>query len=343
MTSSHRDDSTSAAQSRTSSRCEGSWIRHLLSVITAFVLVVAALTLGGSRLALSASALPGCRSTSPGSVLLSLNVNGYARKVIVHVPAGSKNLTPMALVLNLHGSFNNAAFQQSFTNMDATSNAKRFIVAYPQAYIAAGTGFQWNVPPLYGGASVPPNSPNDVKFLVTLVKILEGHYCIDPRQVYATGYSGGAREVSQLGCDASRVFAAIAPVDGLRRPTPCNTRRAVSVIAFHGSADPINPFDGAGQAYWTYSVTSAIGYWMLQDHCTHSVKTSAADPTVVHTKYVGCANGAAVELYEVIGAGHVWPGGPPLAPNQIQFLGPQTNAINANQLMWSFFKAHPMH
>lgn len=307
-----------------------------------FVLVVTSLTLVGSGSAHSVSTLPGCRSTSPGSVLLSLNVNGYARKVIVHVPAGSNNLTPKALVLNLHGSFNDAAYQQSFTNMDTTSNTNHFIVAYPQAYIAAGTGFQWNVPPLYGGASVPPNSPNDVAFLVSLVKILEKHYCIDPKRVYATGYSGGAREVSQLGCDASGVFAAIAPVGGLRRPTPCPTRRAVSVIAFHGSADPINPFNGAGQAYWTYSVTSAIEYWGKQDHCTHSVKTSTANSTVVLIKYVGCAKGAAVELYEVIGAGHVWPGGRPLAPNEIQFLGPPTNVINANQLMWSFFKAHPM-
>lgn len=305
-------------------------------------LMVSTLTFGSGRPAFSATAGPGCRSTTQHSATLTVNVNGFKRIAIVHVPTGVKASTPKALVLNLHGSFNTAAYQESFSNMDVTANAMHFIVVYPQGYIVAGAGYQWNVPPLYGGASVPPNSPNDVAFLTGLVKILERHYCIDPKKVYAAGYSGGAREVSQLGCQASTVFAAIAPVDGLRRSTPCNTRRAVSVIAFHGSADPINPFDGNGQAYWTYSVTTAIDYWGSQDQCTSNVVTGPGTSTVVHTTYLGCANGASVQLYEVIGEGHQWPGGPPVEASLVSLLGPQTNVISASALMWSFFRSHPL-
>ena len=313
----------------------------MLGATTALTVLVAGLTLTGPGPVSFASTRPGCGSTSPGSTTLYLRVDGYTRTVIVHVPAGSTNLTPKALILNLHGSSGSAATEVAFTNMNATSDAKRFIVAYPQAYIAAGSGFQWNDPPLYGGEIVPPNSPNDAKFLISLVKFLERHYCINPKEVYATGHSGGAREVSLLACVASKVFAAIAPVDGVRRPLPCDTRRAVSVIAFHGSADTVNPFDGNGQPYWTYSVLTAMQYWGVQDRCANSSTTSPGDSTVVLVRYGGCANGAVVELYEVIGEGHQWPGGPTLPLVQIQG-DPQTNAINANLLMWSFFKAHPL-
>jgi poly(3-hydroxybutyrate) depolymerase len=50
------------------------------------------------------------------------------------------------------------------------------------------------------------------------------------------------------------------------------------------------------------------------------------------------------EEYEstVTGEGHEWPGGPTLPPALVTILGPQSNAIDANKTMWSFFQAHPM-
>jgi poly(3-hydroxybutyrate) depolymerase len=49
-----------------------------------------------------------------------------------------------------------------------------------------------------------------------------------------------------------------------------------------------------------------------------------------------------VELYEIIGEGHEWPGGVTLSPEFTAVLGPQSNAISANALMWAFFSAHPL-
>jgi polyhydroxybutyrate depolymerase len=286
----------------------------------------------------------GCGSTTPGSTTLSLTVNGYQRTVIVHVPRDSADAAPLALVLNLHGSGSTALEQEGFTKMNATANAENFIVAYPQALIPDGTGFDWNVPgvPLIGGRSVPPKSANDIKFLTALVAILEQKYCVNASEVYATGFSGGAREASQLACDDSSIFAAVAPVSGLRRPTPCPTTRAVPIITFHGSADPIDPFAGHGQAYWTYSVSAAAKDWAHQDKC--SSKPSSASPVtgVELTIYSSCASGAEVELYEVMGEGHEWPGGPAMSSIITTFLGPQSDLVSANTLMWSFFQAHPL-
>ena len=179
--------------------------------------------------------------------------------------------------------------------------------SWPTLRVSSPTalGYDWNIPgvPLIGGRPVPKDSANDVKFLTSLVGILEQRYCINPREVYATGFSGGAREASQLACDESKVFAAVAPVSGLRRPSPCPATRAVPVIAFHGSADPVDPFAGHGQAYWTYSVPTAAKYWAEQDHCSSHSTTSTPAPGATLTTYSKCADGATVELYEVTGRG----------------------------------------
>ena len=296
-----------------------------------------------STSAAAAATASGCGATSPGSTTLSLKVNGFTRTVIVHVPKGSNGTTPLALVLNLHGSGSTALEQEGFTKMDASANHDDFIVAYPQALIPDGTGFDWNVPgvPLVGGGAVPPKSANDVKFLTSLVGILETKYCVNPKEVYATGFSGGARMTSQLACDDSTLFAAVAPVSGLRRPTPCPTTRAVPVISFHGSADPVDSFKGNGQKYWTYSVTTAAKDWSTQDHCT-SVAHSSPVRGVKLTTYSACSPGADVELYEIIGEGHEWPGGPTLPSSLTSLLGPQSSLVSANALMWSFFQAHPL-
>lgn len=297
----------------------------------------------GASVAGAATKSPGCASPR-SSATLSVTVKGFARTVIVHVPRGSSDSTPLALVLNLHGSGATALDQELFSGMNRTSNDDNFIVAYPQGLIADGSGYDWNVPkePLIGGRAVPKGSANDITFLATLVKVLESKYCIDKNEVYATGFSGGAREVSQLACDESSVFAAVAPISGLRRPTPCPTTRAVPVISFHGSDDPVDPFSGNGQAYWTYSVPTAAKDWGAQDGCSKKPVTSQPLPGVTLTSYSRCGGGSAVELYEVKGEGHEWPGGPDMPPALTSELGPQSNAIDANAVMWSFFQAHPL-
>ncbi len=263
--------------------------------------------------------------------------------MIVHVPKSSTGTTPLALVLNLHGSDSTALDQEGFTKMNPTANQDGFIVAYPQALLPDGTGFDWNIPgvPLIGGRAVPPHSANDVKFLTSLVGIMESKYCVNPKEVYATGFSGGARMSSQLACDESGLFAAVALVSGLRRPKPCPTTRAVPVISFHGSADPVDPFGGHGQKYWTYSVTTAAKDWAAQDHCKSS-STGSPVTGVKMTTYQTCSNKAQVELYEVIGEGHEWPGGPTMPSALTAVLGPQSSLVSANALMWAFFQAHPL-
>jgi polyhydroxybutyrate depolymerase len=317
--------------------------RALTVVIVAVaVFATLAITSPGSRAGASSKSPSGCGGTTPGTTTLSLDVDGHTRPVYVHVPLGSSDATPLALVLNLHGSGVTALDQVLFTGMNFASDHDDFIVAYPQGLIPDGVGFDWNVPgvPLTGGRAVPAGAANDVEFLTKLVGVLEEKYCVNKDEVYATGFSGGARMVSQLACSDSKIFAAVAPVSGLRRPKPCKTARAVPIIAFHGTSDQVDPFNGNGQAYWTYSVPTAAKDWAKQDRCSTKAVTSTPDANVMLLSYGHCANGAEVELYEISGEGHEWPGGPTMPASIVNELGPQSSAINADAAMWSFFSAH---
>ena len=145
---------------------------------------------------------------------------------------------------------------------------------------------------------------------------------------------------SQLACDAAGTFAAVAPVAGLRFPDPCPARRPVPVVAFHGTADPVDPYNGNGQAYWTYSVPTAAARWAEHDGC-EAAPTTTAGPGYSLLEYGGCAAGSVVELYSITAEGHEWPGGPPLPAGVTKVLGQQSRAVDANATMWAFFAAHP--
>ena len=334
----------------------GCLLARLLTVTAAALLLAAAIAgcghdgaagpsaTGGTLQPVSASAASGCgHKEASGSLKYALTVSGHHRTVIVHVPSGYTGAKKLALVLNLHGSESTAGAQEKFSGMDATSDADGFIVAYPQALIPDGTGYDWNIPgqPMVSGKLPPASAPSDVTFLTTLIRDLAGRYCIDLSRVYATGVSGGGRMASQLACDASSVVAAIAPVAGLRYPSPCPDARPVPVIAFHGTADLIDPFDGNGAPYWTYSVPAAARLWAGHDHC--AARSQITSGRGYHrTRYTSCRDGAEVELYAITGEGHEWPGGPAMPSAITSVLGPQSDAVDANALIWAFFRAHPL-
>ncbi len=306
-------------------------------LIVAITMAIAIAGAGACRRPMARDGTPilidaGDGTALPRSESLSLVAGGIPRHLIVHLPGGAAT-TPRPLVLNLHGSGGTAAQQEASIGMDAVAEAHQFIVAYPDAAIALGGGFAWNVPgqPLLGGGAVPPDAADDVAFFAQAIAFLQQRYAIDAHRVFVTGMSGGARMTSQLGCDLAGTVAAIAPVAGLRFPTPCNGARAVPVVAFHGTADATNPYDGGGQPYWTYSVPSAQQQWAAHDGCGANPTSAPAADVVTLTAYGDCAGGAAVALYTIDGAGHEWPGAPG-----------QTPAIDASTTMWSFFSAHPL-
>lgn len=139
--------------------------------------------------------------------------------------------------------------------------------------------------------------------------------------MYAAGYSGGGRMVSQFACEHPELLAAIAPVAGLRAgapltvaggvvpdPATCAPSQGVRVITFNGTADPVNPFAGGGAPYWGYGALAASQRWAEINGC-HTRKETRVSPNVSLVTHRGCPQNAVVQQYVVHGGGHTWPGG----------------------------------
>jgi polyhydroxybutyrate depolymerase len=273
-----------------------------------------------------APAVPaGDTPAAPRTITLSLVVDGKPRTVLVRAPAGARG--PAALVLNLHGSYATAAAEEALSGMDATANAEGFVVAYPQAAIESGGGFEWHVPgqPLFRGGPAPADAPDDVAFIAQAIAAIEARFSIDKGRVFATGFSGGGRMASWLGCDLAPTVAAIAPVGGLRFPARCAGPRPVAVVALHGTADSTNPYAGHGPPTWSYGVEEAARRWARHDGCRAKPATSRAGAGVKLTHFGGCRDGTAVDLVTIEGGGHGWP---------------SDRALDANLVIWKFFSAH---
>jgi polyhydroxybutyrate depolymerase len=69
-------------------------------------------------------------------------------------------------------------------------------------------------------------------------------------------------------------------------------------------------------------------------------KDPADGTTVKEEAYSKGRNGSEVVLYAVEGGGHAWQGGPQYLPASI--IGQTSRDFSASEVIWQFFKDHPM-
>jgi polyhydroxybutyrate depolymerase len=267
--------------------------------------------------------------------------DGIERTYVLHVPTSHDGTQAVALVLDFHGGGGNASTQMKTSKFSDLADEKGFIVAYPN-----GTGrhedklLTWN-----GGtccAYAVTNQIDDVGFVRALITEVESKYKIDANRVYATGLSNGGIFSYRLACDASDLFAAVAPVAGTQNYLRCDPSQPVSIIHFHGTDDSHVGYNGgAGPDSLVdvpfASVKDSIDFWLNADQCDTTPQKESFDD-IRHDTYSNCANGTAVELYTIIGGKHAWPGseGPAWTGGD-----PPTQTISATALIWEFFVKHP--
>lgn len=271
-----------------------------------------------------AQSTPVPNPVSGGTTKQTITSGGATRNYLLHVPPSYKPGTPMPLVLNFHGLEESPAEQELLSGMSAKADSAGFIVAYPE-----GINKLW--------ADIPGAAGNaDKQFIRDLVQSLEKEYSIDPKRVYATGISNGGGMTNRVGCDLADVFAAIGPVSGAYNLwRDCSPSRPVPVVAFHGLADKIVPYDGVKLSAIAPPIRDWAAAWAQRDQCSSTPVTKQVSSSVVSDTWQNCQANALVVLYTIQNHGHSWPGS--------QFLQQVTSQeINATDVIWEFFKAHPM-
>ena len=299
----------------------------------------------------------GCRgpagSVVPGQTKQTMTSSGEERWYYRDVPAAHTGTTPVPLVLDLHGYSEGAVVHLQMSGLAKFGDTKGFVTLTPQ-----GTGPvpRWDT----------TLGSKDLKFVGEVLDAANAQLCVDTNRVFVTGLSNGAFLTSAVACQFSDRIAAVAPVAGVRTIKGCAPKRAVPIVAFHGTADGFVSFngglgekaldlpapDGSGKKLRDIATPSQLAAggkdsipvimagWAKRNGCSAATKEStiAADVTkVAHT----CPAGADTVLYRVTDGGHTWPGSS-FSQAVATVVGHTTMNINADEIMWDFFMKHPL-
>jgi polyhydroxybutyrate depolymerase len=269
--------------------------------------------------------------------LHTITVDQTERSYVLHVPRNVK--APTALVIVLHGGGGSAKSAIAQTGFNAEADRRGFIAAYPEG-TARSRFHTWNAGACCGVAV--ERGMDDVGFIRAMVAEIGKRHPLDPKRIYATGLSNGGMMAYRLGCEASDLLAAIAPVSAVVMVAPCEPSFPVSVLHIHGAADRNVPIaGGVGEksiVKISYPpVERSIALWAGYDDCGNDPIVSSPAPDVTLRSYPRCSPGIAVDYYVIEGGTHAWPGGKRLA----KFLDAPSNALDATPLIWQFFAAHP--
>ena len=262
----------------------------------------------------------------------TLMVNDLERSYLLHIPPGISNQQSLPMVFAFHGMGNTATVMKKMTDFDDVADQAKFLVVYP-----TGIDQTWN----YGGGgtgAAGPGSVDELAFVQEILSDLNTIATIDPKRIYATGFSQGAALVYRLACDMSDIFAAIAPVSHPMDHGSCQPTQAVSVFHVHGLNDVIRAYsDGVEEGIATWArLNGCIDSAQVEELCPtyvdniHTKLDTCTDSTqansVIHTTYASCQAGSAVELYTMTSGRHLWP------PNY---------EPSFSEMIWDFFSLHP--
>lgn len=268
----------------------------------------------------------------PSTTVEHLTVDGVGRSYRLHVPWTRARARPLLLVL--HGGFGSGRQAEQAYGWDRVADRNDFLVAYPDGWHRA-----WNTG---GGCCGRPAARglDDARFLEEVVRRVSSDYDVDADRIYLTGMSNGAMMAYTMACRSS-VFAAIAPVAGTQLVS-CPEAAPVSVIHVHGLADNRvrfagGPGEGVAQVDGP-PVEQVVATWRRIDRCEAPTVTASGP---VRTSTAVCAEGRAVTLVTIEGAGHQWPGSAAGRAGQLLGADPPSQALDATAAIWAFFAAHP--
>jgi len=217
------------------------------------------------------------------------------------------------LLLVFHGHGEHPPHIETLTGFDELANIHNFIVVYPQ-----GVDNSWNDG--RGATAAQQLHVNDVAFVQVLVRHLEANYNIDPKRVYATGFSNGGMLTERLACQLANLVAAVAPVAGpIAQPIirHCHSSRPISVFEVQGTSDP-EVLYGGGKVQSSVggpvsSEHATINVWAARDGCRKRpylaiLPDAPSDGTgVVELRYAHCSGGTAIDAVSIIHGTHMWP------------------------------------
>ncbi|MFF3227524.1 alpha/beta hydrolase family esterase [Nocardia suismassiliense] len=247
---------------------------------------------------------------------IRLEFGGKQRTYVVHTPPRYQESAALPLVVAMHSYPGDAAQIATTSGLNAKADKENFLVVYPEGYSRA-----YN-------ALICCGTEDDVGFIRTVVAAMVAEWKADPKRVYATGMSNGGDMSFKLAVELPGTFAAIAPVSGgfigaKAEEESYKPAVPVSVITFLGGRDRYN-----GQ------FETGITQWQQRLACAPAAPAVTSAKGITRTT-ARCGDGSEVQVYRIPEMGHGWAGAAQGT------LSEPDAGVNATDLLWEFFAAHP--
>jgi polyhydroxybutyrate depolymerase len=254
----------------------------------------------------------------------SLESSGGTRDYIVYVPDSYDPDVPAPLAYVFHGRGSNKEQQLAYSQFQPYADEDGGLLVLPDAL---GSPRRWSpLGPQFGGVE----GVNDLAFFDDLVAHVESSWCVDPERVLVSGMSSGGFMAGSVACTHSEQVTAAGPVTATVWAEPlCGDAEPVPYAYFHGTADPVVPYEGGLNSAGPVLETSQG--WADQNGCEGDPVDERVGDEVVHRHWDGCE--ASTDLYTVEGGGHTWPGA------RQGGSGHTTQDIDATAIIWDTFQA----
>ncbi len=228
------------------------------------------------------------------------------------VPPAHDGVTPLPLVVLLHGYSATAGAQDLYFRATATARARGYYLILPDGTIDAEGNRFWNATPAccnFGGSPV-----DDVAYLTSLLDEAESLVPVDTSRVYFYGHSNGGFMSYRMACEIPERITAIVSLAGadFRTDMDCVPSQGVSVLQVHGTLDA--SVDVAGTPGYP-SARDAVVRWAGRNGCDVAgsavaapldlVDALAGEETSVEQWRSGCAAGLDAELWTIADGSHI--------------------------------------
>ncbi len=281
-----------------------------------------------------------------GDYSFTLQHGGLPRKYRVHVPRSYNAGSPAPLLLAFHGGGGNMDYQASDENYGLISKSESagFVVVFPNGFskLPSGKFATWNA----GNCCADARDRNvdDVGFVRQIIRDVSAQLRIDHKRIYATGMSNGGMMAYRLACEMPDTFAAIAAVAGTDNTTQCKPKSPISILHIHAQNDDRVLYNGgAGRKFGDVSkvtdftsVPATVSKWVAHNSCSPTPQRTLSVAGATCDRYAPCRGDGSVQLCVTDTGGHSWPGGHKARSDE-----PPSQALSANDVMWTFFTTAP--
>ncbi len=292
---------------------------------------------------------------APGRSVESVASGGVDRSYVRYVPITDED-GPRPLVVDLTA-YSPADLEERISGFtlpgaDGTVKADEVgaVVVTPEPVGGAGELLTWNL-------TDQPGWADDDLFLADVLDHVAADTCLAEGRTLVMGFAIGGVMASRLACAMADDITLLATVAGLDDPPGCDPARPVPVLALQGTADRFLPADGGvgtGAAGLPLSPETSAGLVGVVTRRGPAVETAeawaarngcAADPAEEQVgegaalrSWESCDGDATVELVTIDGGEHTWPGSTTM-DDLTGLLGPVSDAVVANDLIWDRFEA----